>query len=73
MIHILLFCAMLLQGGTQATLKPAIDNDRVAVWDVTDSVAARPGDAVVISFSGTRSLCLRARRRKSPADPWSSI
>ncbi|HMC31619.1 MAG TPA: hypothetical protein VKL99_12355 [Candidatus Angelobacter sp.] len=52
MIHILLFCAMLLQGGTQATLKPAIDNDRVAVWDVTDSVAARPGDAVVISFSG---------------------
>lgn len=52
MIGVLLFCMMLFQAGTQAALKPAIDNERVAVWDVRDSVAARPGDAVVISFSG---------------------
>jgi hypothetical protein len=52
MVGVLLFFTMLLQAGTQAALKPAIDNERVAVWDVRDSVAARPGDAVVISMAG---------------------
>jgi len=52
MVHLLLFCAMLFQAGSQATVKPAIDNDRVAVWDVTDSAPAQPYDAVVVSFSG---------------------
>lgn len=48
----MLFCAMLLQGGTQATLKPVIDNDRVAVWNAIDDASPRQLDAVVVSFSG---------------------
>jgi hypothetical protein len=52
MIGLFLVCAMLFQSDTQAALKPAIDNERVAVWDVTDAVPARPVDAVVVSFSG---------------------
>jgi hypothetical protein len=51
MLRILLLCAMLFQAGPSSS-KPAIDNDRVTVWDVTDSVTAQPLDAVVISFSG---------------------
>jgi hypothetical protein len=57
MIRILLFCAMLFQASTQATLKPAIDNDRVTAWDVSDySVAAQPLDAVVVSASGNATF-----------------
>lgn len=52
MIGILLFCAMLFQTGSPTAQKPAIDNDRVMVMDVTDAVPAQPTDAVVISFSG---------------------
>ncbi len=52
MVCILLFCAMLFQAGSQTALKPTIENDRVAVWDVTDSAPARPLDAVVVSTSG---------------------
>ena len=52
MIQILVLFAMLMQAGSQAALKPAIDNERVSVWDVSDSAGARPGDAVVISFAG---------------------
>ena len=52
MIHILLFCAMLFQSGSQATLKPAIDNDRVSVWEMSGLMPARPGDAVIITSSG---------------------
>jgi hypothetical protein len=52
MIRILLFCAMLLQSGPQAALKPAIDNDRVAVWNASDLVGTRPVDTVVITSSG---------------------
>jgi hypothetical protein len=52
MIRVLLFCAMLFQAGGQAALKPTIENDRVAVWEVSNSVAAQPGDAVMISSSG---------------------
>jgi len=52
MIRILLLCAMLFQGNSQTALKPAIDNERVAVWDVADSAGARPLDAVVVSLSG---------------------
>lgn len=51
MIGILLFCAMLFQAAAP-TAKPAIDNDRVSVWDVSDSAGVRPGDAVVVSASG---------------------
>ena len=53
MVCILLFCAMLFQAGSQTALKPTIENDRVAVWDVTDSAPARPLDAVVVSMSGS--------------------
>lgn len=52
MIGLLLFCAMLFQTGSQATQKPAIDNDRVTVWEVNGPVAAQPDDAMVISYSG---------------------
>ena len=52
MFHILLLFAMLLQAGSQAAPKPAIENDRVVVWDVTDSLPAQPFDAVVVSRSG---------------------
>jgi hypothetical protein len=36
MIPTLLFCAMLFQAGPQTALKAVIENDRVAVWDVSD-------------------------------------
>jgi hypothetical protein len=52
MIAALLFCAMLFQSGPQTAAKPAIDNDRVTIWEVTGATAAQPLDAVVISFSG---------------------
>ncbi len=52
MVRILLFCAMLFQAGSQTALSPIIENDRVVVWDVTDSVPARPFDAVVVSLKG---------------------
>jgi len=31
----------LIEAGSQAAWKPTIENDRVAVWDVTDSAPAR--------------------------------
>jgi hypothetical protein len=52
MVSTLLLLAMLFQGGPQTTPKPVIENDRVAVWDVTDSPAVQPTDAVVVSLSG---------------------
>ncbi len=53
MVRILLFCAMLFQGGVQTALKPVIENDRVVVWDAGVPTAARTVDAVIVSFSGT--------------------
>lgn len=52
MISTLLFCAILFQGSSQTALKPTIDNDRVTVWEVTDSASAQPLDSIVISLSG---------------------
>ena len=46
----------LFQAGSQTALKPIIENDRVAVWDVTDSAPARAFDAVVVSFSGSATF-----------------
>lgn len=51
MIGILLLSMLLFPAAPQTATKPAIDNDRVAVWDVTTG-SAQPLDAVVISFSG---------------------
>jgi hypothetical protein len=53
MVRALLIFAMLLQAGAQTTSKPAIDNDRVVVWDVIGPTAAQPLDAVVVSLSGS--------------------
>jgi len=53
MIPILLLCAMLFQSAPQTALKPIIENDRVAVWDVIGATAAQPSDAVVVSLSGS--------------------
>jgi hypothetical protein len=52
MIRALLLCVALFQAGSPTAQKPIIDNDRVAVWDVADSLAAQPADAVVVSLSG---------------------
>jgi hypothetical protein len=52
MVHLLILCAMLFQAGAQPASKPAIENDRVVVWEVNGSAAPQPLDAVVVSFSG---------------------
>ena len=44
---------MFFQGSAHMALKPVIDNDRVAVWDVPGPADAQPLDAVVVSLSGT--------------------
>jgi hypothetical protein len=41
------------EAGSQTALKPIIENDRVVVWDITNSTSARPFDAVVVSFRGS--------------------
>jgi tetratricopeptide (TPR) repeat protein len=40
------------EAGSQTALKPIIENDRVVIWEVTDSAPERAFDAVVVSFSG---------------------
>jgi len=50
MTGVLMFCAMLLQTAVPMALRPAIDNDRVTVWDA--NVSVRPLDTVIISPSG---------------------
>jgi len=56
MIRILLMCAMLFQASSQPATKPAIENERVVVWDVTEAVPAQPLDAVVVSLSGNAAF-----------------
>jgi hypothetical protein len=55
---------MLFQAATQAALKPAIENDRVIVWDVTDSAPAQQTDAVVVSLSGNATWVPRGALQK---------
>ena len=64
MVHLLLFCAMLFQAGSQAALKPAIENDRVVVWDVTDSAPAQQTDAVVVSLAGNAAWVAKGTGQK---------
>lgn len=52
MIRLFLLCLMFFQAGAQTAPKPAIENDRVTVWDVTGSAPAQPLDAVVVSMAG---------------------
>src|SRR5258707_15288165 len=56
MIRALLLCVALFQAGSPSAQKPIIENDRVAVWDVTDSPAAQPTDAVIVSLSGNAAF-----------------
>ncbi|HEY6249530.1 MAG TPA: hypothetical protein VI685_06190 [Candidatus Angelobacter sp.] len=56
MLPVLVFCAMLVQAGPQATLKPSVENDRVVIWEVTDSATAQPFDAVVVSLAGNAAF-----------------
>ena len=65
MISILLFCTMLLQAGSQPEVKPAIDNDRVTVREVTDSASAQPLDAIAVSFSGTATFVPKGATAKT--------
>ena len=52
MIPFLLICSLLFQASSQTAAKPAIENERVVVWDVTDSAPPQSLDAVVISVKG---------------------
>jgi len=56
MIRALLLCVALFQAGSPTAQKPIIENDRVAVWDVTGSPAAQPTDAVVVSLNGNAAF-----------------
>jgi hypothetical protein len=55
MIRALLLTLFLFQANAQTAPKPVIDNERVAVFDVT-SGGAQPTDALVVSFSGKASF-----------------
>jgi hypothetical protein len=46
----------IIEAGSQTALKPIIENDRVVVWEVTDSPPARAFDAVVVSLSGSAAF-----------------
>jgi hypothetical protein len=56
MVPILLLCAIAFQAAPQATPKPVIENDRVAVWEATGATAPRPLDAVVVSLAGSAAF-----------------
>jgi hypothetical protein len=56
MIRALLLCIALFQASSPSAQKPIIENDRVAVLDVTDSAAAQPTDAVVVSLNGNAAF-----------------
>ena len=40
------------EASSQTASKPILENDRVVVWDVTDSAPAQAFDAVVVTLSG---------------------
>jgi tetratricopeptide (TPR) repeat protein len=44
------------EAGSHTALKPIIENDRVAVWEVTDSAPARAFDAIVVSLLGSAAF-----------------
>jgi hypothetical protein len=45
-----------IETASQTGLKPILENDRVVVWDVTNSAPARAFDAVVVSMSGSAAF-----------------
>ena len=44
------------EARSQTALNPILENDRVAVWDVTESPPARALDSVVVSLSGSAAF-----------------
>ena len=72
MIRALLLCVALFQAGSPSAQKPIIENDRVAVWDVTDTSAAQPTDAIIVSLSGNAAFVPKGTapeiRRRTPAE-----
>jgi hypothetical protein len=64
MVRIQLLFTVLFQGGAQTALKPVIENERVAVWDVTGSIDVQPLDAVVASLSGSAEFLLKGMTPK---------
>jgi hypothetical protein len=54
---------MLFQAATPAS-KPIIDNERVTVWDASNSVPAQPTDSVVVSFSGNAAFVPKGKTPK---------
>jgi hypothetical protein len=56
MLSTLLLYAILFLAGPQTDAKSVIENDRVAVWDVTSFTTAQPLDAVVVSLSGSAAF-----------------
>jgi hypothetical protein len=54
MVSTLFLCAMLFQSSGEKA-KSLMENDRVAVWDVTSATTALPSDAVFVSLSSSAS------------------
>jgi hypothetical protein len=52
MIGLVLSFLVLFQAGSQTAAKPAIENERVAVWDLPGLTGTQPLDSVVLSISG---------------------
>jgi hypothetical protein len=44
------------QTALKPTIEPTIENDRVLIWEVTDSAPAQPFDTVVVSLSGSAAF-----------------
>ena len=63
MIRILLCCIMLFQAATQTAPKPIIENERVAVFDVT-SAGSQASDAVVVSAAGKAAFVQKGMEPK---------
>jgi hypothetical protein len=64
MVRILMLCMMLFQAGSPTASKPTIDNDRVAVWEVTGSAPVQQLDAVVVSRSGNATFLAKGTTPK---------
>jgi hypothetical protein len=65
MIPNLLLCAMLLRSAPQTPAKPVIENDRVAVWDVSHPSTPQEFDALVVSLSGNAVFLQKGTAPKS--------
>ena len=46
----------LADARSRTALRPTVENERVLIWELTDSTLARPLDAVVVSLSGSATF-----------------